>query len=134
METKKRRLSESTFLSAAAAEIPNASSASEKTRELAMMNITIVILEEVKTLRKKITDLENDFQQTNARKRKQGKISELRHRSPLHISRQRSFCKPNYKHKNHLSIKIIPQKRHRHHHHPLPIRKRKINVFFSENQ
>ncbi len=138
--TKKKRLPESMPLRPLL--IPNAASASEKTRELAMMNITIVILEEVKSLRQKISDLEDGLQRSDARNRKQGKTTKRRRRSPLHISRQRSFCTPpptarhRYKNKTkkHISIRIIPPRHSNHHHHEtdfLPIRKRKINVFFS---
>ena len=84
---------------------------SKEARELAMMNMTIVILEEVKFLRKKITTLETDFQQSQARKEKQGKNRKSRH-SPLHISRQSSFCVPSQRHKRkrHITIRIIPPK------------------------
>ena len=135
--TKKKRLPESMPLPPLS--IPNAASASEKTRELAMMNITIVILEEVKSLRQKISDLEDGLQRSDARNRKQGKTTKRSRRSPLHISRQRSFCTPPPRHryknktKKHISIRIIPPRHSNHHHETdfLPIRKRKINVFFS---
>ncbi len=100
---------------------------SKEARELAMMNMTIVILEEVKFLRKKITDLETDFQQSQARKEKQGKNQRRRH-SPLHVSRQSSFCVPSRRHqrKRHITIRIIPPKTTNIAATSLPISKRKI--------
>ncbi len=115
-ETKKIKLSEPKLVAPAIAPevIPattDPAQTSQKVRELALMNMTIVILEEVKFLRKKVSDLESDVQRVDARNRKQGKTNKRRH-SPLHISRQRSFCTPPAKQqrrtKRRISIRIIP--------------------------
>ena len=103
---------------------------SQKTRELALMNMTIVILEEVKFLRKQVSDLESDVQRVDARNRKQGKSNKRRH-SPLHISRQRSFCNPDQQRrtKRRISIRIIPSYQIN----PLPIQKRKTKAYHDSN-
>ena len=135
-ETKKIKLSEPKLVAPAvipaAAAIPTTGPAqfSQKARELALMNMTIVILEEVKFLRKKVSDLENDVQRVDARNRKQGKPNRRRH-SPLHISRQRSFCRPDQQRrtKRRISIRIIPSYKMN----PLPIRKRKFKAYQDSN-
>ena len=137
-ETKKKNLPESDFpveslsTTSSVPKTPPPPPASGKVRELAMMNIMIVTLEEVKFLRKKICDLEDNQRRTDARNRKQGKSDQRRRHSPLHISRQRSFCTPSHRNnkKRRISIQFVP----RHEISLLPIRKRKINLVFSASQ
>ncbi len=127
-ETKKIKLSEPKLVPPAIVPeaIPTAGPAqiSQKARELALMNMTIVILEEVKFLRKKVSDLESDVQRVDARNRKQGKTNKRRH-SPLHISRQRSFCRPKQQRRSQrrISIRIIPSSNDMR---LLPLRRRKL--------
>ena len=134
-ETKKKNLPESDFPveSLSTSSVPKTPPpASGKVRELAMMNIMIVTLEEVKFLRKKIGDLEDNQRRIDARNRKQGKSDQRLRHSPLHISRQRSFCTPSHRNnkKRRIAIQFVP----RHEISLLPIRKRKINLVFSASQ